>query len=229
MRRRVGVGLALALLVGFLALQLADRAGAGVDRCAMHRDQAAERSETITGSGHHVAVIGDSWSVGLGLDDLEESWPRELDGTVHVAGFSGSGFSASASPCGRSVSFAPRAARGVTSGADVVVVEGGLNDADQPDAAITTGFRRLMHTLAGQRVVVVGPATAPRRAAYVPRVDALLRELSAAHAVPYISSTELELPYLEDGLHLTADGHAEFGRFVAHRMTQVSPARPLID
>ena len=65
----------------------------------------------VTGSGERVVVVGDSWSAGLGLDDPVQSWPSRLPGRIHVAGFSGTGFSAHASPCGR-VSFArPRAGR----------------------------------------------------------------------------------------------------------------------
>ena len=86
--------------------------------------------------------------------------PRGLPGEVHVAGFSGSGFSAHASMCGR-VSFHDRAPTALAARPSLVVVEGGLNDYDQPAAAIDRGFRDLMADLAGQRVVVVGPADAP--------------------------------------------------------------------
>jgi acyl-CoA thioesterase-1 len=215
------------LLAAVLAFNVVAGAGAGEPRCTVHREDARERAALVTGSGERAVVIGDSWSVGLGLDDLEGSWPSRLDDETHVAGFSGSGFSEGASPCGR-VSFADRATAALRGGADLVVVEGGLNDYDQPSAAVEHGFDRLMRTLAGHRVVVVGPAAAPSRARAVPRVDDLLARLSAAYAVPYVPTSDLELPYLHDRLHLTEAGHAEFGDAVAARIAGVRPARPLL-
>ena len=66
--------------------------------------------------------------------------------------------------------------------------------------------------------MVVGPATAPSRAAAVPRVDRLLRHLSDRYGVAYVSTADLDLPYLDDGLHLTAAGHQAFGDAVAARI-----------
>jgi acyl-CoA thioesterase-1 len=158
-------------------------------------------------------VIGDSWSVGLGLASSEMSWPSRLPGEVHVAGFSGTGLSNTAGCAGES--FAERAGAAVPDDASLVVVEGGLNDYDQPPAAIAAGFGRLMAALAGHRVVVVGPASAPSRADAIPRVDALLSALATTYGVGYVSTADLALPYLPDGLHLTAVGHRLFGDAVA--------------
>ena len=113
------------------------------------------------------------------------------------------------------VSFADRAPAALRGGADLVVVEGGLNDFDQPPAAIRLGFRRLMTELEGHPVVVVGPVTAPSRASAVPRVDELLATLAKRYDVAYVRTSHLELPYLSDRLHLTPAGHAAFGDFVA--------------
>lgn len=202
------------LLAGALVVHVADRARASADRCEAYSAESRQRAAEVTGSGQRVVVIGDSWSAGLGLEQPSGSWPSRLEGAVHVAGFSGSGFSAGASGC-RGVSFADRAAAALRGGADLVVVEGGLNDYDQPDADIRSGFARLMQQLDGQRVVVVGPATAPSRAAQVPRVDAVLAALAARRGVPYVRTSGLELSYLDDRLHLTAEGHAAFGDFVS--------------
>jgi acyl-CoA thioesterase-1 len=162
-------------------------------------------------------VIGDSWSAGLGLDRIAGSWPSRLTGDVQVAGFSGSGFSAGAGAC-RQVAFADRAPAAVRGGADLVVVEGGLNDFRQPDADIRAGFVRLMRSLDGYRVVVVGPAAAPARADAVPRVDDLLASLSEQYDVAYVRTSGLALPYLDDRLHLTPAGHEQFGDFVAQQI-----------
>ena len=207
--------LVLALvLVGGASAYVVARVIDGPTRCERFTAAAAERRTADTGSGERVVVIGDSYSVGLGLDRPQRSWPDRLPGRVHVDGFSGSGFSASASPCGR-VSYADRAARAVRGGADLVVVEGGLNDVDRTDGAITRGFTRLMTALRGHEVLVVGPAAAPDRRARAARVDALLADLAARHGVPYLSMTDLDLGYLDDRLHLTQAGHAAFGDRVA--------------
>ena len=208
----------LALVAALVATGvLAARASANLSQCQQFAAASKARAGHVTGSGERVVVIGDSWSAGLGLDRPVQSWPSRLPGRVHVAGFSGSGFSAKASACGR-VSFADRAPAALRDGADLVVVEGGLNDYDHSRAEIKAGFARVMRAASSYRVVVVGPATAPSRAAAVPRVDRLLRHLSAKYGVPYVSTTDLDLPYLEDRLHLTPAGHRAFGDAVAERI-----------
>ncbi|WP_139306490.1 SGNH/GDSL hydrolase family protein [Nocardioides exalbidus] len=228
LRRVFGASVVVTLVAALLAFYVADRAGAGATRCQQHRVDARERASIVTGEGEQVLVIGDSWSVGLGQEDLGVSWPDRLPGRVHVAGFSGSGFSASASSCGH-VSFHARAAAAVAVVRPrLVVVEGGLNDFDRTDAAIERGFRSLMGDLVAEHVVVVGPAAAPSRAAAIPRVDAVLARLCAEYGVPYIPTDDLDLDYLDDDLHLTEDGHAEFGDAVAERIAAVDPARPAV-
>ena len=226
-RRLVVVAFAMLLLASFMAVRVADRAGAELTRCQQHRVDASERGDMVRGDGPATLVIGDSWSVGLGLDDLAASWPAQLPGRVHVAGFSGSGFSPRASGCVH-VSFADRAPTALATRPELVVVEGGLNDFDQPANATERGFRDLMQALAGQHVVVVGPASAPVRARTVPRVDELLARLCAEYAVPYVVTSDLELDYLADRLHLSEDGHREFGEVVADRIADVTPTRPAV-
>jgi len=149
--------------------------------------------------------------------DGDQSWPHRLPGRVIVAGFSGSGFSKDASGCGQ-VSYAARAAAGLRRAGhvDLVVVEGGLNDYDQPTAAIRAGFDDLLDELGDRPVVVVGPAPAPSRADAVPRIDALLARLSTQHGVSYVRMAGTNFPYLPDRLHLTPAGHEQFGDRVAH-------------
>ena len=226
-RRTVGASVVVLLLAALMAFYAADRAGAGQARCQEHRADARERRALVTGEGAPVLVIGDSWSVGLGQDDLARSWASRLPGEVHVEGFSGSGFSARASGCGR-VSFHDRAPTALTTRPGLVVVAGGLNDHDQPTAAIDRGFRALMADLAGHDVVVVGPADAPARSRAVPRVEALLASLSEEYGVAFVPTSDLELDYLPDRLHLTAGGHREFGDAVAERIAALSPTRPAV-
>ena len=225
LRRVIGAGMGALLVAALMAFHVVGRAGADEPRCRTHQADSRERAAAVAGAGPRTLVIGDSWSVGLGLDDLHASWPSRLAGRTRVAGFSGSGLSAEASPC-PSASFAERAGAALDEPTDLVVVQGGLNDFDQADAAVERGFHRLMRRTAGTPVVVVGPALAPARAEAVPRVDRLLAELSAAYGVPYVATSDLELDYLEDGLHLTAEGHLVFGDAVDARVAGVVPARP---
>lgn len=220
-RRTFVVGAFVAFVIAsLLVVHAADRARASGDKCDRFDADARARAAAVTGSGEPVVVIGDSWSAGLGLDRIASSWPSRLPGAVHVAAFSGSGFSEEAGSC-RGVSFADRAPAAVRAGAGLVVVEGGLNDYDVRNADIRAGFRRLAGELRGRDVVVVGPASAPSRAAEVPRVDALLARLAAAHGMGYVRTSGLDLPYLDDRLHLTAAGHEEFGDYVAAELAHL--------
>ena len=206
------------MVVAALSVTLGVRAqSADVDRCERYAADSVARAGMVKGMGKQVVVIGDSWSAGLGLDRPGRSWPSRLSGRVHVAGFSGSGFSEHASDC-PGVAFADRAPNALLRGADLVIVEGGLNDFDQPAADVRTGFARLMAQLQGYRVVVVGPATAPSRARAIPRVDTLLASLTQQYDVPYVATSGLHLSYLPDRLHLTRAGHAKFGTYVAEKL-----------
>ena len=206
----------LVVLLATLLTVLAsgDATGADAERCARLSLQSQARERLVTGHGDRVVVIGDSYSVGLGLRKPRTSWPSQLPGRVHVFGFSGSGFSAHASGC-RDASYADRAPHAVHGRADLVVVEGGLNDYDQPAAAIRAGFRTLIRELRGHRLLVVGPPAAPVRAVDARRVDAILAEESARAGAPYLSMTGHDFEYLDDGLHLTPAGHHAFGSVVA--------------
>jgi acyl-CoA thioesterase-1 len=198
--------------------------GASADlgaRCADTRALSAARAELVTGSGPRVAVIGDSYAMGTGLADPAGSWPAYLSGEVHVDGFAGSGFTPAASPC-RGVAYAVRAGEALALRPELVVVEGGLNDYDVPTADIETSARRLLSALDGVAVVLVGPADAPSRSGQVPRVDAALARVAAGQGVPYVSPRSWELTYLEDGLHLTPEGHEVFGHNVAAALEAVA-------
>jgi acyl-CoA thioesterase-1 len=222
--RGVFVALAAAVTTALLGVVVdVARAGDDTPRCDRFAAASVARAAEVTGAGADVLVIGDSYSAGLGLERPVESWPSRLPGRVHVAGFSGSGFSAAASPCGGRVSFAARAPEALrTTPARLVVAEGGLNDWDRPAAEIRAGFERLVAAVGDRTLVVVGPVAAPSRAQRVPAVDALLAALSAEHGVAYVSTTDLDLPYLDDRLHLTPAGHRAFGDAVAARLAAVS-------
>lgn len=211
--------LALGLVVAATALVWA-RAGAGPDRCAQRAERAQARSELVSGAGPEVLVIGDSYSVGAGVEP-DDSWPVRLPGRVRVDGFSGSGFSVGASACG-DVSYATRAPRSLGTTTAMVVVEGGLNDTDQPAAELADGVHRLMRLLDGRRVLLVGPpATPDRPRAEVARVDATLQRLAAEYGVAYLSMLDVELTFLDDDLHPDRAGHRVFGDVVATQVEEM--------
>ncbi len=205
--------LALGLVVAATALVWA-RAGAGPDRCVERAERAEQRSELVTGTGPEVLVIGDSYSVGAGVQP-DQSWPVRLPGRVRVDGFSGSGFSAGASGCG-DLSYATRAPRSLRTTTRLVVVEGGLNDTDQPVADLEGGARRLLRLLDGRRVLVVGPPATPDRSwGEVARVDAALQRLAGEYGASYLSMLDADLTYQDDDLHPDPAGHRVFGDIVA--------------
>ena len=217
--------IAFALVVAGVSTTGWIRAGANDDYCTRFSAGAEQRAGVVTGSGRSVLVIGDSYSVGAGVGP-RVSWPVRLPGRVRVNGFSGSGFSVGASACG-DVSYAARLQRDGQQLPGLVVVEGGLNDVDQPDADIEAGFARLMRDLRGTDVLVVGPPLAPRRdAARIGEVDALLARLSQAHGASYLSMTGVELTYLDDRLHPDPAGHQVFGDVVAAEVRRHHTALP---
>ena len=191
----------------------ADRAGL----CAARAASSAARAQIVTGHGTRVAVIGDSYAQGSGLGDIGRSWPSALAGRVTVDGFRGSGFTVDAGGC-PGVAYADRAAAALARYPEVVVVQGGLNDYPASSAAIASGARQVIARLRGVRVVLVGPALAPSRAAEVPRIDSALARAAAEAGVQYISTKGWPLEYLPDRLHLTEKGHRDFGRRVADQV-----------
>jgi acyl-CoA thioesterase-1 len=196
------------------------RAGAGPDRCGARAERAAQRAELVTGAGPEVLVVGDSYSVGVGVGG-GYSWPVRLPGRVRVDGFSGSGFSVGASACG-DVSYANRAERSLRRTTDLVVVEGGLNDHDQPVADVEAGAERLLDELGATPVLLVGPPVVPDRPrAAVEQVDAALARVAAERDVSYLSMLEADLSLLDDRLHPDRAGHRAFGDRVADEVARL--------
>lgn len=212
--RMMAVG---ALLMAFLGVGYAiDRVqGEDPNTCESYATDSGMREQIVhgVGNGQRIAVIGDSYSAGLLLDEIGASWPSRLPGEVHVHGFSGSGFAAESSPCPQ-VSYAERAGSAIGSDPQLVVVQGGLNDVDQSDQAIRDGVRRLLTALGGREVVLVGPPDAPARPAAA-HVGEVLADAAELAGVPYIATTGVDFEYLDGDLHLTPEGHQAFGDLVA--------------
>ncbi|MCW2787200.1 MAG: hypothetical protein JWP74_3717 [Marmoricola sp.] len=208
---------ALAVAVTVLVSTGGSAHGSEAQRCERFAHQSQVRKELVSGTGRRISVIGDSYAAGFGLADPGDSWPSRLPGRVVVYGFSGSGFSRAASPC-KNVSYDRRAHQALSSKPALVVVEGGLNDYDQPTAEIRAGFRRLLGALGKVPVLVVGPAHAPVRASGAVRVDAILRREAALTRTPYLSMIMRRFSYLRGNLHLTLASHRLFGDYVAQAL-----------
>ena len=61
-----------------------------------------------------------------------------------------------------------------------------------------------------------------------PADAAVLEQLSEEYGVPYVVTSDLDLAYLDDRLHLTDGGHRTFGAAVAERVAAVEPSRPAV-
>ena len=172
-------------------------------------------------------MLGDSYSLGVGLKDKTNAWVKYIEGRVQVFGFGGSGFVPSSSPCGPEVAFAARAAAAVASKPDVIIVEGGLYDFAQSANRVDAGFREVMQEIGTIPAIVVGPAPAPGRIVGATRVDATLKQLAAAYKIPYVSMIDQHFDYLPPRrLHITASSHEAYGIRVGEALASVKLSPP---
>jgi lysophospholipase L1-like esterase len=77
----------------------------------------------------------------------------------------------------------------------------------------------------------VGPPVTPAHGDGSDRIDSLLSHLCAQAGVPYVSTLDISLPYLSDGMHPTLAGQETFGHIVAGRIAaalraQGTPSTP---
>ena len=190
------------------------------DMCSRFAAESVSRAAVVTGAGQQVVVIGDSWAAGYGLDDPSKSWPAYLDGEVRVSGFAGTGYARSSMERCGPISFGERAADAIRPGADLVVLEGGINDAHRELSEAEEGFRQTLDALKGHDVVVLSAPRVSTRAAAIKGVNKMLKRVSKEYGVTYINVFDLDLPYQADHTHLTPEGHVEFGKIVARRIAE---------
>lgn len=186
-------------------------------RCVTFDALAAEFGTDPIGSGtREVVVVGDSYTEGMELDDPRQSWvatfAEQTGSTVAADAASGTGFTNSG-PCEQG-DFASRTAPG----GGLLVVQGGLNDADAPGDQIKAAACEVI-TKASRDVVIVGPPSAPARdLADVKKVDQALGAAAAECGARYVSTLDWELDYTDGGLHMTPAGHHTFGTMVAAQL-----------
>lgn len=169
--------------------------------------------ETLGEGGHRVAVLGDSYAAGDALSDRGKRWTdflaqRDPALTVRLDAVPFTGY-VNAGACGPN-SFADRIDRLVDTGADALVIQGGLNDVSAEPETLRRGVEAVLDAAAAvPHVVVVGPMDVPERDGEA-AVDAVLGDEAAARGITYVSALEWDLPLDRDRVHLTAAGHAEY-------------------
>lgn len=164
-----------------------------------------------------VVVLGDSYTAGEKLPDRADGWVFDfahLEGwTVFADGIGNTGFT-NGGFCGNQ-DFASRVPAILGLDADLVIVQGGLNDGEADKAEVVADADLLLDRLQTvPEVVVVGPVRAPAREG-MEAIDAALSGAAARHSRQYISTLTWDLPMLPDQLHLTEAGHAEYAERIA--------------
>ena len=178
--------------------------------CAAIEQQIADRGEVVRvpGDGPRVAVIGDSYSSGDGLDDYTQAWPflfaSQTGDAVSIAAVGWTGFTAEG-VCGDQA-FSTRA--GAARGADIVIVQGGLNDA-RGGLDVEATASALLNEIDAPRVIVVGPVDAPSIDGEG-NVDEQLRSAAVAAGAEYVSTIEWDVEFIPGDDHMTEHGHADY-------------------
>lgn len=175
---------------------------------------AAFGTESIGTGPNQIRVIGDSYTEGMELDAPRDSWvaayAEAADATVEADGASATGFT-NPGPCGRG-DFVSRAV-----GEGPLIVQGGLNDVHETEAAIRDAACAVIAE-GGGNVAIVGPPAAPARDdSDLQKVDTALARAAAECGARYVSTRGWDLEYVDD-LHLTPESHASFGESVAQQL-----------
>lgn len=162
-----------------------------------------------------IAVLGDSYAAGFGLDPGDASWPEiladEASASVMVDAIAATGY-VNGGFCGGDT-FSTRVVELVALAPDVLVIEGGLNDWEAGERDVLEAARAVLADVDAPEVIVVGPARTPAR----PDVAGVVGALSAAAGeagATFVDVRTLELAFLADGLHPTPEGHRAFAAAV---------------
>lgn len=175
-------------------------------------------------------VVGDSFTGGSSMNE-GPTWPNlvaaEEGWTVGTDGRSGSGYVA---PGARDWPFTTRINnRLVESGADAVILAGGLNDAARINdgettvaevaAAATDTIEQLKVAMPSTRIVMLSPFASGAATSTVLELRDAFADVAANEGVAYIDVTDYLTPDLigSDGVHPTDAGHAAIAE-------QITPA-----
>lgn len=161
----LGAGVVGALLASSLALALAGGRAADGAAAAQPTRAAAPESSPLPAESPVVTFVGDSWTVGEGATKLRGYavlTGERLGWRYHVLGVSGSGYV----QVGRGATYGDRIDRAVATDADVIVVQGSLNEQNSRVSDVATAARSTLAELAaaaapGTRILVVGAPYTP--------------------------------------------------------------------
>lgn len=185
---------------------------AGCDDIRAYQERFGE-IETLGGGGPEVTVLGDSYSAGDSVSDRGRRWTDALAAghprvTVKLDAIAFTGF-VNTGACGPN-SYRDRIERAVAETDTALVIQGGLNDVyAEPETVAQAADAVLEETASLEHVIVVGPIDAPGRKGEA-EVDAILAAAAEKHGATYLSTLEWQLPFGEDRVHLTADGHRAY-------------------
>ena len=218
-----GAGLLLVVTAGLAAArpqEPPEREFAGICGAALGLRQ-RQLIEPLTDGDRTIAVLGDSYTQGQGLSGPEKAWPAvlgELLGAeVVLDGVGSTGFTTVGMCAPAEVSFAQRLEADPPD-ADVVVVQGGVNDAilGRPEEVADAAGDLLEKLEDVDTVVVVGPVAVPvADAADLAAIDAALQQATDDAGRVYLPLLNAGVALLDDFLHPTVAGQRWIAELVA--------------
>ena len=225
----VGAGLVAVVAVGLMVAFWPDPEFPGdCDEALELRNR--QLTEPLTDGDRTIAVLGDSYSQGQGLSGPEEAWPtvlgERLGAEVVLDGVGSTGFTTAGLCAPAEVRFAQRLDADPPD-ADVVVVQGGVNDAilGRPDQVADAAEDLLSELEDVPLVVVVGPPRVPgAEPSDISTVDAALRQATEDAGRLYVPLLDAGIELLDDRLHPTVPGQQRIAELVSAAIGTADPA-----
>ncbi len=225
-----GAALAVLLAAGIgVAVWLGRDDGSGCGPLLDAREQLM--SEPLTSGDRTIDVLGDSYTQGTGLLGPRAAWPTalgmQLEAEVVVDGVGATGFTTRGFCVDDPVAYGERLATDPPE-ADVVVVQGGVNDAlnGRPEEVAAAAADVLGALEDVPTVVVVGPPRIPAAdAAAVEAVDAALRQATEQAGRVYVPLLDAGIELLADQVHPTGAGQWRIAELVAAALTTAGVPR----
>ncbi|MBN1093169.1 SGNH/GDSL hydrolase family protein [Blastococcus sp. TML/M2B] len=209
------------LVAGGVALWRAQQEPPLCEGAREARDALLERP-FAGGDARSVFVVGDSYSQGTGPDGPDGAWPARLAAlaraTVTVDGMSSTGYTTGGFCEGEPVTYGDRLAGDDLDGADVLVLQGSVNDglAGDPDAVRSAAGDLLGEVDDVGRVLLVGPPDIPAlEPAQLQTIDRGLADAAGEHGATYLSLLGAGIPIGDDGVHPTDAGQQRIAELVA--------------